>query len=602
MRSDDAPPRKSRGQTRLAGAPVMAGIGIGPITFAEEPALPKPRQKIAATDIPAELRQFDDACAQARRQLGKLKARLAALPEEAQAEIAPLLEAHLHMLGASRLMRAIRSAIEDRLVSAATAVIDVAEDQARTLLAARRDADDGATAARQAEEVRDISRRLLRNLIHLPFRSFSALPPGGILLAEQLRPSDAALIDPARFAGIATEEGSAESHTAVMLRAIGVPAVLGIPGLLAAARPGSTAILDGDSGAIILNPGQRGLIEAARLRTAHARAQRGLVRLRRLASETLDHVPIELQANLELPFELAMIAQSGASGIGLMRTEFLFMNSEILPDEDAQYAIYREAIEAMDGDPVTIRLLDWGSDKETEALVASDAIAVSREANPALGMRGIRLLLRNPKLLDTQIAAILRAAAFGPVRILIPMVSRLSELEAVRREVDRVWRRLRARQTRLPAAAPPIGIMVETPAAALNAGVFARHAAFFAIGTNDLTMYVMAADRALPDRAGLHDPLDPAVLRLIAMTVAAGENAGIPVSICGELASRADAVPLLIGLGLRQFSMHGGAVLRVKRAVRAAETMICLRLAEAALAAPGAAAVLALIAPLPTGS
>ncbi|MCF3946014.1 phosphoenolpyruvate--protein phosphotransferase [Acidiphilium iwatense] len=602
MRSGDAPPRKSRRQTRLGGTPIMPGIGIGPITFAEEPALPNPRQKIAASDIQAELRQFDDAAKQARKQLGKLKARLTTLPEEAQTEIAPLIEAHLHMLGSSRLMRAIQSAIEDRLVSAATAVIEVAEDQARTLLALRRGADDGAAAARQAEEVRDIGRRLLRNLTHLPFRSFSGLPQGGILVAEQLRPSDAALIDPAHFAGIATEEGSADSHTAVMLRAIGVPAALGIPGLLAAARPGSTAILDGESGAIILNPGQRGLAEAARLRTSFARAQRGLVRLRRLASETLDHVPIELQANLELPFELPMVAQSGATGIGLMRTEFLFMNRETVPDEDTQYTIYREAIEAMDGDPVTIRLLDWGSDKEAEALVASDAISVAREANPALGLRGIRLLLQNPKLLETQIAAVLRAAAFGPVRILVPMVSRISEIETVRHEVDRVWRRLRTRQTRLPALAPPIGIMVETPAAALNATAFARHVAFFAIGTNDLTMYAMAADRALSDRTGLYDPLNPAVLRLIAMTVAAGENAGVSVSICGELASRPEAVPLLIGLGLRQFSMHGGAVLRVKRAVRATEVTSCIGLAEAALMASGAKVVHALIAQTAIGS
>lgn len=574
----------------------MAGIGIGPITFAEEPALPNPRQKIAASDIQAELRQFEDAATQARKQLAKLKARLVALPDEAQTEIAPLIEAHLLMLGESRLMRAIRTAIEERLISAATAVIEIAEDQARAFQALQRASGDGAAAARQADEVRDIGRRLLRNLTHLPFRSFARLPQGGILIAEQLRPAEAALIDPGHFAGIATEEGTADSHTAVMLRAIGIPAVLGVPGLLEAARPGSVAILDGGAGAVTLNPGPRGLAEAVRSRTAFARTRRGLVRLRRLASETADRVPVELQANLDLPFELPMIAQSGASGIGLMRTEFLFMNRETMPDEDAQYEVYREAVEAMDGDPVTIRLLDWGSDKEAEALTNGDAVAMAREANPALGLRGVRLLLRNPKLLETQLAAILRASAFGPVRILVPMVSRVSEIEAVRHEMDRGWRRLRARQTRLPVAPPPVGIMIETPAAALNAAAFSRHAGFFSIGTNDLTMYAMAADRTLSDRSGLYDPLNPAVLRLISMTVAAGENAGIPVSLCGELASRTAAVPLLVGLGLRQFSMHGGSVLRVKRAIRATEAAACIGLAEAALTASGATAVHALLA------
>ncbi|MDD2862020.1 MAG: phosphoenolpyruvate--protein phosphotransferase [Acidiphilium sp.] len=585
---------RTRRQTRLTGTPIVAGLGIGPVTFADEPVLAAPRLKIAATDIAGELQQFEAAVIQSRRQLERLHARLAALPETARTELAPLIDAHIHMLGRSRLMRAIRSAIEERLIAAATAVADVAEDQAQAVLAARRTADDGA-AQRQAEEIRELGRRLLRNLIRLPFRSFADLPHGSILVVERLRPSDAALINPAQFAGIATEDGSPDDHTAVMLRAIGVPAVTGIAGLIAATREGATAILDGEAGTLILNPTEASLTEAARLRAGFARAQRSLVRLRRLACETIDHVPIELQANLELPFELPMIAQSGASGIGLMRTEFLFMNHETLPDEDLQFTTYREAVQAMDGDPVTIRLLDWGGDKQSDASGAAELMPDVHEPNPALGLRGVRLLLHHPALLELQLAAILRAAAYGHVRIMIPMVSSLGELTEVRAALHRVWRRLQAAQTRLPAELPALGVMIETPAAALIARTLAAEAAFFAIGTNDLTMYTLAVDRSVATTNRLYDPLDPAVLRLIAMTVHAARAFAIPISLCGELASRAETIPLLIGLGLRQFSMHGGAILRIKRVVRATDLTEAQTLAAAALAAPTAADVHALL-------
>ncbi len=566
-------------EVRLAGHPVSPGIGIGPLHEAVEPALTITHRKILAVEASSESLRLEDALSRSRHQLSKLRAKLAALPENSQTEIAPLIDAYLHMLGASRLMRGIRTRIQNGLVSAETAVHDEAEAQAEAILALT--GSDRAGRLRRAEEVREIGRRILRNLMHQPFRSFAGVTAGSVLASTDLRPADAALIRPSHFAGIVTAEGGADGHTAVMLRALGLPAVMGAAGLLSAATPGTLAIIDGTSGEVILNPSPASL-EAAQTKLSElARTKRALARLQRLPAETRDHVVIDLQANLELPFELPMIAQSGAHGIGLLRSEFIFMNRETLPDEDAQTEIYRSIVHAMDGETVTIRVLDWGSDKDVEALASY--LPPAEEPNPALGLRGIRLLLRHPALLETQLAAILRAGAAGPVRIMLPMVSLVSEIEQSRIILDRVWRRLKRRGTKMAAKRPPIGVMVETPAAALMAAEFARHVDFFAIGTNDLTMYTLAADRSLPAGSKLYDPLEPAVLRLITITAQAANAAHIPISICGELASREQAVPLLLGLGIRQLSMHGNAIPTVKRAVRAVSLAQCEALAAKAL-------------------
>jgi phosphotransferase system enzyme I (PtsI) len=578
-------------ELRFTGHPISPGIGIGPIYEAVEPTLSFQHRKIAAADIAAEMARLDDAVSVSRKQLVKLKAKLAGLPEQSQTEISPLIDAYLHMLGNSRLIRGARHRISDGMIGPEAAIMEEAESQAGAILALTGSDREG--RSRRAEEVREIARRVLRNLTRLPFRSFANLAPGTILAAESLRPADAALIQPSHFAGVVTAEGGADGHTAVMLRALGLPAVLGATGVLEAAKPGTLAIIDGEAGEIILNPSTRSL-EAAQIRlAARSRTQRALARLQRVPAETTDHVLIDLQANLELPFELPMIAESGAHGIGLMRSEFIFMNRETLPDEDTQTQIYRDIVEAMDGDPVTIRVLDWGSDKEVEALAGFTPDMA--ESNPALGLRGIRLLLRHPELFETQLAAILRAGAAGPVRIMLPMVGFQSECVAAWEIYDRVWRRLKRRNVRMAETRPPMGIMIETPAAALAASHLAKHAEFFAIGTNDLTMYTLAADRSLPVGSKLYDPLEPTILRLIYETGVAGHAAKIPVSVCGELASRPEVAPLLVGLGMRQLSMHGAAIPRVKRAIRAVGLKQCREIAAAALAAAEADDVRALL-------
>jgi phosphotransferase system enzyme I (PtsI) len=352
---------------------------------------------------------------------------------------------------------------------------------------------------------------------------------------------------------------------------------------MAGLRAGEVAIVDGVVGTVTLNPLPPTLANARRAVVSFARDRQRLGRLRRLPAVTLDGEDVTLHANLELPVELPMVANSGATGIGLLRSEFLFMNRDTVPTEDEQTDTYRSIVEAMSGDPVTIRVLDWGGEKEVEALTNAGVVPEVVDANPALGLRGIRLLLRQPALFETQLAAILRAAAYGTVRILLPMVSTVAEVRASRTVLLRVAARLRAAGQKMPKALPPLGIMVETPGAALCAPALATEAEFFAIGTNDLCMYALAVDRGESDVAELYDPLHPAMLRLIGMVAEGAATRGIPVSVCGEMAANPALTPLLIGLGLRCFSTNASAVPRVKQAVRGTTVDDCQRLAWQAM-------------------
>jgi phosphoenolpyruvate-protein phosphotransferase len=574
---------EARPERLFHGIAVSAGVAIGPVFGTTEPEAVITRQKIVASDIGAEGARLEAAIVQSRRQLAKLRAKLAVLPEESQSEIAPLIDAYTSMLGPSRLLRGVRQRIAETLLSAESAVMTEAEAIGDAIMAQAGpdvSAEDLAGLRRRADEIGEIARRLVRNLTRSPFRSFAGLPEGAILVAEALRPADAALLDPSRLAGVVTEEGGADGHTAVMLRALGVPAVLGAAGLAHAMKPGDVAVVDGIAGTVTLNPSAATMVNARRAVTAFARERQRYSRLRRLPAVTLDGEAVELQANLELPIELPLIVQSGAVGIGLLRTEFLFMNRETIPDEATQTESYRSIVEAMHGDPVTIRVLDWGGEKEIEALSLAGVVPEIADTNPALGLRGIRLLLRRPELLETQFAAILRASMAGTVRVLLPMVTTVGEVRAAREVYERVARRLRRRGERIPEKLPPLGIMIETPGAALSADALALEADFFAIGTNDLTAYTLAVDRSESDVAELYDPMHPAVLRLVQFATEAALRMRMPVSICGELAAAPRLTPLLLGLGVRSLSMNASAVPKVKQVIRSVEIDACVRFAR----------------------
>ena len=588
-----------RPEQLFTGIPVSAGVSIGPVFRTTEAPAEITKTKIQAADIAAESARLDAAILQSRKQLTKLRARLAVLPEESQAEIAPLIDAYIQMIGPSRLVRGARRRVTETLLSAESAVMAETEAIAEIILqqaAAASAGDERSSLQRRAEEVREIGRRLVRNLTRSPFRSFAGLPEGAVLVAEALRPADAALLDPSRLAGVAADEGGADGHTAVMLRALGVPSVLGVTGLVQAIRPGDIAVVDGITGTIVLNPSSATLTAARRAVTAFARERQRFSRLRRLPAETLDGEAVELQANLEIPIELPLIAQAGAVGIGLFRSEFLFMNRETVPDEAAQFEAYRGVVEAMSGDPVTIRVLDWGGEKDIEALASKGIVPEIGDTNPALGIRGIRLLLRQPELFETQLAAILRAAAFGPVRVMLPMVTNVAEVRDAREIYERVARRLRRRGERLAEKLPPLGIMIETPGAALAADALALEADFFAIGTNDLTAYTLAVDRGNAEVADLYDPLHPAVLRLVQFATEAALRMRMPVSVCGEIAGNPSLTPLLLGLGLRSFSVNASAVPRVKQMIRSVDIDNCARFARRVMEQSNLASIRTLIA------
>jgi len=564
----------------IKGIPVAPGIAIGTVFDTSEPPEEAPRRSIDAPHIDVEKQRLATAVVTSRKQVAKLKTRLSVLPEEAQEELEPLLDAYALMLGDSRLIRGARKRIEGELLAAETAVQDEAEAIAEIILAAKD--DDKAGLRRRAGEVREIARRLTRNLTQSGFRSFKDVPEGAILVAEELTPADAALIDPSRVAGVATEEGGADGHTAIMLRALGIPAVLGAPGLTEAARRGDPAVLDGAAGTISLHPTTVTLGRAKDQVAAYARERQRLAKLRRLPAVTTDGEEVELLANMEIPAELPLIAQAGAQGIGLLRSEFLFMNRDDLPDEDAQVAAYTPIVEAMNGDPITIRVLDWGGEKDMQAL-AQGVEPTHISSNPALGLRGIRMLLRRPELLEEQFAAILRVAAGAPegaVRVMLPMVTIPEEVKAARDIYERVAKRLRRRGEKLPEKLPELGAMIETPGAALAADAIALEADFFAIGTNDLAMYTLAVDRGDAEVAHLYDPLHPAVLRLMQFSTEAALRLRMPVSVCGEMAGNPRLVPLLLGLGIRCLSMNASSIPRVKQAVRALDIGDCARFAR----------------------
>ena len=542
------------------GLPVSRGIAIGTLYIHDSGAIAVAERRITTAQVGAECARVTDAATRAGHQVEQLQEKAGQLGGTAGEELGYLLEAYRQMLQGSRLIRGVERRITQDRINAEAAV----QQEINEIVQGFEAMDDSYLAARVAD-IRDIGRRLLRNLTDTPYRPFTALPKNAVILAEEMTPADTALLDPAQVAGLATIQGGSEGHTAIMARSLGLPSVLGVADLLTGVKGGETVIIDGGEGLVVVNPLPETVDHYRRQRAAFLRGRRVLARLRDVPAVTRDGARIVLQANMELPSEIGAVLESGAEGIGLFRSEFVFMNRDDVPSEDEQYALLREVVERMAGRMVTIRTFDAGGDK------LAPALGCAIGPNPALGLRAIRLGLARRDLLETQLAAILRASAHGPVRILIPMIATVGELRATRDVLGQVIGRLRKAGVAMAEPPPPLGAMIEIPGAALAADAIAWHADFFAIGTNDLTQYTLAIDRSDEAVAHLYNPLHPAVLRLIQFSAEAASRARIPVCVCGEMAGDPRYSALLIGLGIRELSMATTNIPVVKNRIRSTD-------------------------------
>ena len=539
------------------GVSVSAGVAIGPAFVIAQHGVPVPEYEIPANQVEKELKRLHTAIAKTQKQLGQLKQKAKSLPAGAE-DMTLLLEAYQGMLTGSRLIRGVEEAIRTQRINAEAAI----QKQIAAIKASFAAMNDAYLAAR-ADDVNEVGVRLIRNLLQQHYNPFEETPEGSILIAEEITPADTALMNPEHVAGMVTVLGGAEGHAAIMARALGLPSVSGIPLITHNIRTGDLVVIDGRKGEIIVRPDASVLHHYRQEIAKKKQEDKKLQTLRDKPAVTTDGTTVTLNANIELPRDLDAALESGAGGIGLLRTEFMFMNRPDLPDEDEQYEALKKLVHKLDGKPLTVRTLDVGGDKLAGALGDN----TSESANPALGLRAIRFGLKEPKILETQLAAILRASVHGPVRILIPMVSSVTQMKQVREHIIQVERRLQRRGVKLNGL-PPLGAMIEIPGAALIADALARVSDFFAIGSNDLTQYSLAIDRDDDRVADLYDPFHPAVLRLIQFTVAAAWRANIPVSICGEIAGDRRATPLLLGLGLRDLSMGALRLPAVKQEIR----------------------------------
>ncbi|MFZ1399519.1 MAG: phosphoenolpyruvate--protein phosphotransferase [Candidatus Promineifilaceae bacterium] len=543
----------------LAGIAAAPGLAIGPVFQLRQTAVTITQ---AFTTVAAEQSRLETALAHGQEQLFDLRQKVAAhSPEEAA-----IFDVHRELLADDDLLDAVQQAIAHKN-NAAQAWQATIEERAAMMAAL----DDPLLAARAAD-IRDVGNRILKLLAGAGAVTEIAWPDHPVVvIAHDLTPSDTATLDPQKVLGFATAVGGPTAHSAIIARALSLPAVVSVGEGLLKVADGTAVILNGSSGIIQLNP-DAATQEKAQNQLAAAKKQQQAAREQaNKPAITLDDHRIEIAANIGGAADAIKANASGAEGVGLLRTEFLFLDRATPPSEEEQFEVYRQIAEAMAGKPVIIRTLDIGGDKPLPY------VQVPPEDNPFLGERGIRLCLNRPELLREQLRAILRAASYGSLRIMFPMVADMSEWRAAKAMVDEI-------RTELNAPELPVGIMIEIPAAAMMADVFAKEVDFFSIGTNDLTQYTLAMDRMHPSLAGKADGLHPAVLRLIDATVRGAHAAGKWVGVCGELGADPQATPILLGLGVDELSVSVPAIATVKAKIRTLSRSEAQNLATQALA------------------
>jgi len=544
----------------LHGVGVSSGIAIGRAQLVSHATLEVAHYTIPARQVGAEIERFTLAVKEVQRELEGLHSALTS--GDAPGEFGAFLDVHWMILNDATLCETPKKIIAEQHCNAEWALTQ----QMSVLVEQFEQIEDAYLRERKADVVQ-VGERVLKRLMGRP----GTLPVAKaeeqtILVAHDLSPADVIQFKHHHYGAFLTDLGGVTSHTAIVARSLNVPAVVATHNARQLIRDGELLIVDGGNHVVIVNPDRAVLAEYRLKQDEIDLARQKLKRLRTKPAETLDGVRIELYANIELPDDLAQAVDNGASGIGLFRSEFLFLNRDALPTEDEQFEAYRVVAAGMKGKPVTIRTFDLGADKQAESLEGLSRVA----PNPALGLRAVRFCLAEPRLFLTQLRAILRASHYGNVQILIPMLASVSEIDQTLAMIARAKESLREQGVPFNSNVP-VGGMIEIPAAVLAMGAFLKKLDFLSIGTNDLIQYTLAVDRADEAVSHLYDPLHPAIVRLLALAIGQAAKAKIPIAVCGEMAGEVLLTRLLLGMGLKHFSMHPAHLLGIKQRVLQSE-------------------------------
>jgi len=560
---------KAAHEIRFEGAGVSPGIARGTVHVVRDDLDDVARYRIAPSQITDEIGRFEAALIQTRMQILEMQQRIA---ESIGAKDAAIFDAHLLVVEDRTLIDEVLRKLETDLCNVEWVFQEVATSYAETL-----NKIDDPYLRERALDIQDVTKRVIRNLQGKAPKAFLGLSEPHILVAHNLTPSDTATMNKERVLGLATDLGSRTSHTAIMARSLNIPAVVGLHDITEKLESGQHVLLDGTNGSVIVDPTSETLAHYGEIESRRVKVVAQLKGLRETKSTTRDGRHIVLSANIELPDDVDAVAANGAEGIGLYRTEFLYLNRNTLPTEDEQYETYRKVAERVRPDPLIIRTFDLGGDK-----LAPGAVDISDELNPFLGWRAIRFCLENIDIFKTQLRAILRASAIGNVKIMFPMISGLDELRRAISILNDCRSELHASKIDI-GEKTEVGAMIEIPSAAISANALAREVDFFSIGTNDLIQYALAVDRMNERIAHLYEPTHPAVLRLLKMIADAAHAHHIWVGVCGEMAGDIALIPLLLGLSVDELSASATLVPRVKRAVQSLAIPECQQLVDEAL-------------------
>ncbi len=566
----------------IQGVSVSRGIAIGHVHIIQHDQLDVREYGIRNTQYEDEILRFNDAIANARQQLRAIRDHI---PVSTSVDISAFIDTHLLMLEDNALTEEPKRIIKERLCNAEwalklqrDALVNVFDEMADAYLSTRRDDVD--------HVVNRILRILLKQkpLLHeVPDDNLKSR----IIMADDLTPADTVLMQHYGISAFATEFGGPTSHTAILARSLGIPAIVGLHNARRFIKNDDLVIIDGSSGIVLVDPDKLTQYYYEKRQREVKRYYSSLAKLKHTPTESEDGIPISLMANIELPKDFETVRDVGAEGVGLYRTEFLYMNRDAPPDEEEHFETYMSVLKALRGLPLTIRTVDIGADKQVDGVGRQSGHVRS---NPALGLRAVRLCLKEPELFRPQLRAILRVSAHGPVRIMIPMLTNTQEMQQVLQMIEDIKAELDNKSIDYDSDIQ-IGGMIEVPASAICADIFAKKLDFLSIGTNDLIQYTMAIDRVNDEVNYLYDPLHPAVLRLIQSTIKAGQKANIPVSMCGEMAGEKEHTRLLLGLGLREFSVHPASLLEVKKIINSTNIGALAKLTRKALNATSGAEI-----------